>query len=266
MNKKILLSIIFIITIYSPLSADRMKLAVLDLKPIKGTSKSIAERASEWLRTEMITKNFSVIKESSMRQILKKHSFPISNCTDISCAVKAGKLLSARKVLLGTVKKLNKKIILSGTMIDVRNKKIEFKHKETIKSIRNLDEGVRLFAQNINSKAQNFIKVKPAEKKLDKPEKSKQPLGQHNSFAGRWNTTYGPLIITQSGSNLTGSYYNGKASLKGTMIGKRLDYIWRESTGSGNGSFVLSNNGNSFSGFWTAGSSTKMPWNGSRIK
>jgi MscS family membrane protein len=98
-----------------------------------------------------------------------------------------------------------------------------------------------------------------------------------NSFAGTWacaasgegpnhdQTGHFPLVLKQSGSTVTGSYYDGTASLTGTVQGNTVTGTFTEASGKGLFSFVLSDDGNGFTGSWGPQDGTKSgTWNGTR--
>jgi len=90
---------------------------------------------------------------------------------------------------------------------------------------------------------------------------------QTASFAGLWNTTYGPMILEVSGNRVTGSYFGG--TITGTVEGLVLDGQWSESSGSGTLRFTLAPDGNSFTGIWTrtqGSGNAGGTWNGTRIQ
>ncbi len=90
------------------------------------------------------------------------------------------------------------------------------------------------------------------------------------NFTGTWNTAWGPLKMTQTGDKVVGTYggpYPGK--LQGVVKGNRLIYSWMGDHGAGGrGYFVLSADGNSFTGMWGRGNSPKNggEWNGQRTE
>lgn len=98
------LAIIFPAILIISLSAfsapvEKMRMAVMDFRP-DGVSKSLTRKKSELIRGEMInTGKFIVIERSQIGQILKEQGFRTSGCSDTSCAVKVGKMLSANKIL-----------------------------------------------------------------------------------------------------------------------------------------------------------------------
>lgn len=139
---------------YNP--SEQLLLAVIDFDA-KGISRNEARTASDWLRTEIInTGAFKVIERSAMDMILKEQAFSMTGCTDTSCAVRVGKLLSAKKMLIGNIEKWNNRVILNGRIIDVEKGVAEFAHKETVSSVNNLDKGVARFAKNLSLRIQGL--------------------------------------------------------------------------------------------------------------
>jgi MscS family membrane protein len=98
-----------------------------------------------------------------------------------------------------------------------------------------------------------------------------------NSFAGTWScaasgegpnhdqTGHFSLVLKQSGNTVTGSYYDGNASLSGTVQGNTVKGTFTEASGKGLFSFILSDDGNGFTGSWGPQDGTKSgTWNGTR--
>lgn len=85
-----------------------------------------------------------------------------------------------------------------------------------------------------------------------------------SGFSGRWNTNYGEVILQQSGSSVSGSYYNGSASIRGYLSGYVLEGDWLQTNGSGRFRFELARDGGSFTGIWgrSASNSDGGAWNG----
>lgn len=89
-------------------------------------------------------------------------------------------------------------------------------------------------------------------------------------FTGTWNTAWGPVEMRQTGAKVVGTYA-GKfpGRLEGAVEGRTLAFEWIGDNGErGRGAFVLSDDGNSFTGTWGSGASTTNggPWNGTRVK
>ncbi len=71
-------------------------------------------------------------------------------------------------------------------------------------------------------------------------------------FTGRWKTNWGPMEMTQKGSEVMGHYTGQfKGIIDGTASGKRLEFTWSQPNGEhGRGYFILSEDGNSINGMW----------------
>lgn len=130
-------------------TGEKEVLAVMDFEA-KEVPRSTALSVSELIRTELINSGkYTVIERSQMKEILKEQGFQQSGCTEIACAVKIGKLLSARKMLVGSVIKLGTKLIISGRVIDVERGVGEKGAKGTANSVEELDAGVTEFINNL---------------------------------------------------------------------------------------------------------------------
>ncbi len=126
-----------------------MSIAVMDFRA-KGVSVQIAENISELIRAELINMHScTVIERSQMGLILKEQGFQETGCTNITCAVKVGKLLSAHKILIGTVMKIGEKIIISGRIVDVENGTGERAANQSTDSIEKIDILAKKFIKNL---------------------------------------------------------------------------------------------------------------------
>lgn len=268
MKSKIFILPFVILMFCTALNAQRLKIAVMDFSNEKRVSHKISLRVSEWLRSELITKNFDCIDQSTMNSFFIKHSFKQKVCKDNTCAVKAGKILNVDKILIGTVKKFDRKIIIYGKLIDVRNGIVDTDNTISVKSVSDLDTGVKLFAAGIDKDAAKFVKEQKVQSisKDDNHYQGMSPDSGGKGFQGTWQTTYGELKMINTQGGINGLYYNGKASLSGRVSGNRLDFTWKESTGSGSGYFILSSDKMTFSGYWFINDDTKFQWEGKRIK
>ncbi|MBL8878983.1 MAG: hypothetical protein JNG88_07670 [Phycisphaerales bacterium] len=87
------------------------------------------------------------------------------------------------------------------------------------------------------------------------------------SFAGSWDTTFGLLELSQIGASVTGQYAidGAKATVEGTVDGRRLTFRYVEANARGEGWFELAADGDSFEGKWRAsGVPLWMNWIGKR--
>jgi curli biogenesis system outer membrane secretion channel CsgG len=114
----------------------------------KEVSSSLAINVSELIRTELINSGrYTVIERSQMKEILKEQGFQQTERvhTDVNCAVRMGKLLSAKKILVGSVMKMGSRLIISGRVVDVEKGIGERAVTGKANSIDQLDRGVTEF-------------------------------------------------------------------------------------------------------------------------
>ncbi len=93
----------------------------------------------------------------------------------------------------------------------------------------------------------------------------------NDSFAGKWDTTWGEMTLTQTGDRVTGTYthpwHNG--TIDGTVKDRVLRFNWTQNNRSpGTGRFTLSADGQTFSGEYNNKSDPDAPadgqWTGKR--
>jgi hypothetical protein len=86
------------------------------------------------------------------------------------------------------------------------------------------------------------------------------------SFAGRWSTSFGPMVLTQEGSRVRGSYGREVAEhpIEGTATADEFTFRYTEPLERGTGRFKLRRYG-SFTGEYLAdGNYRTLPWQGWR--
>ena len=82
------------------------------------------------------------------------------------------------------------------------------------------------------------------------------PAATAKNFGGTWNTAWGRVTLTQTGSSVSGQVDGSAASI-----------TWTQTNGeSGKAKFTLSADGDSFTGTWGSGASSTngAAWNGKR--
>lgn len=85
-----------------------------------------------------------------------------------------------------------------------------------------------------------------------------------SSFLGMWDSTYGPLTITQENSALLGSYPGG--TIRGRVESGRFTFRYQEVDVAGDGWFELDPERNRIAGKWRPdGGETWLDWTGTRI-
>jgi len=107
-------------------SGDKPTLAIADLDP-QNVSSGDAAVIADMLRTEMVKQGiFSVIEKSNMEKVLSEQSFQQTGCTSSECAVKIGKILNARYLIVGSFGKLMGEYIISFRMVDVETANVVY--------------------------------------------------------------------------------------------------------------------------------------------
>lgn len=154
MKRIILFVIISSLYFVVPSYGEKMRIVIMDFKA-DGVQAATANRVSELIRTEMINSGeFLIIERKQMDMIFKEQGFQKTGCTDESCAVEIGRLLSARKILIGTVMKLGETIIINGRIVDVEKGVAEFGEKQDAVSEKDLFNAVTLFTEKLTARIQ----------------------------------------------------------------------------------------------------------------
>ncbi len=80
------------------------------------------------------------------------------------------------------------------------------------------------------------------------------------SWEGEWSTNWGDMVLTQTGSKVSGTYTHDQGKISGTVSGNTLTGTWSESPSysppgdAGEVELVMSEDGKSFTGKWRYGS------------
>ena len=164
--------LIFTCVILPAHSARRTVIAVLDLKPI-GVSKMMAQTVANMIRSDLVNMGkFSVVERSQINEILKEQGFQRTGCTEQSCAIKVGRLVSARKIMIGELHKLGSVLIITVRIVDVEKGVSEYAAREKSRSAEVLDEAIT----RITAKLSKRIMV-TSESPGEGPSVSKQVRG-----------------------------------------------------------------------------------------
>jgi TRAP-type transport system periplasmic protein len=149
---KIMNSIILFFAVYTSISAqEKMRIAVLDLKS-EGVSAKTTKVVSNMLRTDLINiGSFTVVERNQMDNILKEQGFQQTGCTDQECAVQLGRLMSAKKILVGELSALGDEFIISIRIVDVEKGIAEFAAREKSDSINKLDQAITALTEKLSN-------------------------------------------------------------------------------------------------------------------
>jgi TolB-like protein len=153
MKCKIYLSLLLLFLVVIPAySAEKIRIVVLNLKA-DGVSDRTARTVTNMLRTEFINiGRFTVVERAQMDAILEEQGLQQTGCTDQECAVQIGKLMSAKKIMVGEVSPMGSTIIMTIRIVDVEKGVSEFAASQKADSEDVLDVAVARIAKSITAR------------------------------------------------------------------------------------------------------------------
>lgn len=123
-------------------------IAVLPLRAPEGLSAEQAGAITRLLETGLVKSSaYQVVERSEISQVLSAQEFSAEACFDESSAVRLGKLLSARLIVLGTLSRLNQRLFLTARIIEVatgRTMRAEYEEADTLEGIARRAESLGL--------------------------------------------------------------------------------------------------------------------------
>ena len=148
----IIIQVIIILFIIPAAAAEKMQVAVLDLKA-DGVPVKTARTVSNIIRSELVDAGkFTVVERTQMDVILKEQGFQMTGCTDNECAIQIGKMISASKMLVGEVSPIGRSIIITVRIVDVERGVSQFSAKEKSHSENELDATVEKLTRKLVAK------------------------------------------------------------------------------------------------------------------
>jgi TolB-like protein len=205
---KIVFSFFAVLVLFQSNSAytkEKMRTAVIDLVA-KGVSKNTASSITDFIRSDFVDSGqFVVVERSQMSEILKEQGLQMSGCTDNACAVEVGKLLSAKKILIGEVSKVGKTYYITIRIVDIEKGVAEFSSREKSKNLDEIDKATR----RLSIKLIERITGKSASEIVIAGQRTKSGYYLRGIFPG-WSQFY-------SGNNTRGFIFSGTFILAGTI-------------------------------------------------
>jgi len=137
MNNKIIFTLVLLLgvsALFAPPPKERI--AVLDFKLISRMDMNEALTLADYFRSKVAkTGKFTIMSRSDMRDILEAQEFNEA-CTDAACAVNAGKLLSAQKIVIGKIGKIGRMYTVVIKLINVASGVVEKTEEDTYSGAR----------------------------------------------------------------------------------------------------------------------------------
>lgn len=139
------------------LSAGKPRVALLDITA-KNTSKTYGDVVRDILEVSIYkTDRFDMLERNKVETILNEQGFQMSGCTDASCAVQIGKLLSAEMVIVGSIIRLEK-FTISVKLVDIKDGRIVIADSETAENEANIQSSVDILSRRISNKISKLQK------------------------------------------------------------------------------------------------------------
>jgi len=135
----------------SPPGGSKPTLAVTDFSP-QDVSAGNAAIIAELFRTEMVKNGtFDVVEKANMEKILAEQAFQQTGCTSQECAVKLGKVLNVRYLVVGSFGKLMDSYILNIRVVEVQTAKVVYSDSSNGKDVAAIQSAVRDTAGKLSS-------------------------------------------------------------------------------------------------------------------
>ncbi|HAK46127.1 MAG TPA: hypothetical protein DCO79_09465 [Spirochaeta sp.] len=149
-KKVLIIGVLLIILVLAPVTAQgKETLAVLDF-----TTEAVSEvemsAIVEFLSAELFrTDKYVVIDVSQRETILQEMEFSMQGCTDDSCALEIGKMLSAEMIVTGNLSKVGSRYLMSVKMLETETSRTMGTANGKYRDLDELIDGLELIAYTL---------------------------------------------------------------------------------------------------------------------
>jgi hypothetical protein len=225
--------ILFIINFNFLVAEEKLKIALLDFTP-ENTRQTYARAVRNLFEVSLYKSGrFSILERNKMEIILKEQGFQMSGCTDTSCAVQIGKILSADMVVIGSLNKLGRYTI-TAKIIHVRHGRVELADSETAETEDGIQNAVNALAGRMAGNITNTAKGSEKAEVQAKNDKTKKDRTSASKSAYPLNLTIaGAYLLPQARfADLVEAGYGATANLnienlfiRNSLIGIEAGYL-----------------------------------------
>lgn len=107
---------------------------------------------SDLFRSEMIRQGtFQVVEKASMEKILQEQAFQQTGCTSQECAVKLGKILNVKYLILGSFGKLLDRYVLNIRVVEIETARGVYSDNEQGKDVSDIQQGIVRLATRLSA-------------------------------------------------------------------------------------------------------------------
>ena len=164
MKKIVLLAIIIIVLLLCPAFAEEKPIiTVLDFTA-DGVSELEMKSIINYLSAALFkTGKFNVIDVSQRENILKELEFSMSGCTDDSCYLEIGKMLSAEGIVTGSIGKVGSRFLMTAKLLETETGSTISTSEGMYRDLDELLDDVFIAADELGSPYGKIAASKPAE-------------------------------------------------------------------------------------------------------
>lgn len=206
--KRRLLIVVLILFTTMLLFAEKPVTTVLDFE-VNSVSKNDMKSIISFLSASLYdTGKYRVIDTAQRDTILNELEFSLSGCSDDSCQLEIGKLLSAEFIVTGDLAKVGSRFILSARMLETETSETAGTAKGIYQTIDELIDDMPNFAstlagvESVAAAAEIPVTIAPTEAKPVESAESKdiKPMDANNIIA--WSTLGAGVVMAGTGTYL----------------------------------------------------------------
>ncbi|MEK7476426.1 MAG: CsgG/HfaB family protein [Candidatus Coatesbacteria bacterium] len=124
------------------MKAEERTLAVSNFDP-QNVSAGDAAVISDMLRNQLVREGaFNIVEKANMDKVLGEQAFQQTGCTTQECAVKLGKILNVKYLVVGSFGKALDQYVLSMRVIDVETAKAVYSDETYGKNLQEIRDGI----------------------------------------------------------------------------------------------------------------------------
>ncbi len=197
-KKAVWILVLFIALITPGFVFGQDTLAVLDFTT-EAVSRTEMKAIVEYLSAELFnTGKFIVIDVSQRETILNEMEFSMSGCTDESCALEIGKLLSAETIVTGTLSKIGSRYLMSVKMLETETSKTLATSNGKYGDLDELIDGLENVAAELagNPITETVVEAQPEKTETVAESSSSEKSGNDNIAAEAGNESAAPAEKT----------------------------------------------------------------------
>jgi len=122
----------------------------------QGVSSTDAAIISDMLRNRLIKEGaFNIVEKANMDKILSEQAFQQTGCTSAECAVKLGKVLNVKYLVVGSFGKLLDRYVVSMRVVEVETAKGVYSDEASATDVPQVQEAVGKLAANLTEAVKN---------------------------------------------------------------------------------------------------------------